>query len=151
MADMISASSATDPCHSPQSPQEQDLCQQWRMAEGTEWLVRLTGGELLLVFIAVGIASWAAFEARNAARAARITVDAMDKFSRIELRAYTSAMKASMASVGGEMWTAESPQFIFTIRNHGNTPAKNVRQAYRVRIADAPPQDRLSAQDIRDT
>jgi hypothetical protein len=145
-----SADRDTKPCDNPQTREERDLCQQWRMAEGTEQLAALaarqneianrqfwgTAFEIGLIIIAIFVAGWAAIQARNAVIATKETADFTREIGQRQLRAYVV--------FGSSIWTeVKQPKTGKTLgysvaiiwRNSGMTPARRCRT--RVSAGDA--------------
>jgi hypothetical protein len=114
-----------NPCYEAKTREERDLCQQFRMAESTSDLVGLTiwqvvgtGVEILLIAVAVGIATWAAWESRKAANAAEKTLVSS---SRPWLSAEPEIASHFVFSEG-------SARVVIRVRmtNYGPSPAINV-------------------------
>ena len=124
-----------DPCRDPQTDDESDLCQQWRMAEAaeetTDWTfgqILVTGVEAVLLAIAIGIASWAGYWARRAAVATAETVMVTRDNAKIELRAYIGISRIDTITAT-DIWDPSKTRKVlgYTIRpqisNSGVTPA----------------------------
>lgn len=116
-----------NPCYQADTTEQRDLCQQFRMAESTEdlvgltqWQIAGTGLEILLIAFAVGIATWAAWEARRAARYGKDSVDVADRAAKAQLRAYVHVSNAWIE------WDGDIPIAHVVIKNFGQTPAYDV-------------------------
>ena len=126
------------PCDNPKSETDSDLCQQWRMAEAAEEMADWTLGQLIstsvevvLIFIAIGVALYAGYWARRAAKAgdktvkvASIAVQDTRESNERQLRAYVCNRAVGWKRARDEA-TKQFTGFAVKIdwENCGTTPA----------------------------
>lgn len=129
---------AKSQCDKPQTPEQRDLCQQWRMAEAAEkqaeWTRRqfwVTAAEVAGLLVIIIFTALTAKAANRSAKAAEDVVRETRKTAERELRAYTGFAKIGLDWADTIITT--NLQFI----NHGQTPARNVQLFADFRISNA--------------
>ena len=127
-----------NPCSDPKYGNKSDLCQQWRMAKAAEETADWTYGqflatvvEVVLLAIAIGIASWAGFWARRAAIAGDETVEVTREATQHQLRAYVAQEVIGWIPVT-QPGTRTINGYALAIRwkNFGSTPARRCRTQF---------------------
>lgn len=155
-----SAEASTNPCKAPHTNQEQDLCQQWRMANSTalmadqaEIQINIGIWNIVLLFFAVAFAGWAAREANAAARytkgmlrEAEEATKAAQTMAEISVASEQPIIMVSDIVLGMEGITyhpaercLEEPLIRVTVKNHGKTPAFIDHVVINFCIAPLPP------------
>ncbi|MEZ5933883.1 MAG: hypothetical protein R3F54_18425 [Alphaproteobacteria bacterium] len=117
-------------CDNPQSTEEADLCQQWRMAEATEKMegtaarqLRATYFEIAGLLFTVFFTAWAAIAASKAARAANKSISVTRELGQKQIRAYVGIIDAKVH----DFRLGQVVRLDLTMRNSGRSPAYNVR------------------------
>lgn len=107
------------PCQNPQTDQQADLCQQWRMAKATEELVTLTERQFWLLVATLVVTVFAAGAAVAAARYAKQAVSVTRDIGMAEARAYIDISHFPP----GFNFGPEVASVSLKIANLGQTPA----------------------------
>jgi hypothetical protein len=115
-------------CEHPKTREDDDLCQQRRMAKATEdavWWASIQtkigiAGFFAVIFSLV-FTGWAAVAAAQAAKAARASVDVAKDTAKRQLRAYLTGAESDIEPFEGG-WALK-----VVLRNSGQTPAFDVR------------------------
>ena len=129
------------PCENADSEGKADLCQQWRMAQGTEELARLTdrqnwitGIEAGILLATIGFTAIAALAAAIAAKASQKSIEQSERHANIQLRAYIFGTEfictAGEISVAGDYGqTTEISRYSVSLpfKNFGSTPGNQLR------------------------
>lgn len=132
------------PCDHPETPEQRDLCQQWRMAKASEdlvswasWQFWVTAGEIGLLVATVGFTGWAAWGAGYAARETGRAADAAIYANTIsrdigirQIRAYVNLEGAYIT----DFEAGKEPSIQVRVKNGGVTPAKMVKMITQVNI-----------------
>jgi hypothetical protein len=127
-------------CTHPKSLQELEACQQWRMAEATEYMAWLT--KLQLIIGACSVAGLgltilytmrATHAARVAATAAEQSVLTSRETMQRQLRAYILVSQIRMERLKHGM----TPKCTVVLQNTGQTPAHDVECGVHAEMADA--------------
>jgi hypothetical protein len=128
-------------CDKPQTNEEADICQQWRMANAAQeqiyWLGRqykLAQWEIVLLTGSIIVTLLAVIAAAIAARSAQQSVAVAQDTARRELRAYVSGRPNFIVSFSN----AIPARAHYEISNGGSTPAYNLRNAAGIDVFPYP-------------
>ena len=117
-------------CDSPQTPKENDLCQQWRMAEAaekqakwTEFQFKATLAEIVALILTVIFTACAAIAAVIAARAAQSTVDVAVSIERPILEVIDVTIGNPHHRYESQEQRLRDGLLTVSVENYGKTPA----------------------------
>jgi hypothetical protein len=115
------------PCDSPIAKYESDLCQQWRMAEATDNIVKVSWGQLVLTgfsLLGLGITIWYTRHSNQIAR----------EIGEAQTRAYVGTLSGVIS------WENNGTVFRFHhfFTNTGQSPALNFTMSMKFAVWDLP-------------
>jgi len=126
-------------CETPKQREDDDLCQQIRMADAAEravfWAKLQTGlgaAGFVAVVVSLAFTGWAAYAAGRAAKAAEASIHLTQDNARKELRAYLVPKNCTLRYEHGQ------PIATVTVTNSGQTPAEGVKMAGAIYIIERP-------------